>query len=92
MSWARVSADGTLVSSYGVVSVSYNPRDNRGSYGVHFTDTDQNYNVCAITALSEGLTLTHASSGTGFIFFQTTTLAGLLVDAAFSCTVVCPAT
>jgi hypothetical protein len=92
MFWARVDRTGNVIASYGVDRVSYDARQNRGSYGVHFTDIDQNYDVCAITALSEGLTLTHASTGTGFIFFQTTTLAEILVDAAFSCIVVCPAT
>ena len=92
MFWARVDRTGNVIASYGVDRVSYDPSQNRGSYGVHFTDTDQNYNVCAITGLSEGLTLFHARSSTGFIFFQTTTLAGILVDAEFSCVVVCPAT
>jgi hypothetical protein len=81
-----------LIGGYGVDSVSYNPRANRGSYFVSFTDTDQNYDFCAITGLSEDLTLLHARSGTGSIFFQTTTAAGILVDAGFSCIVVCPAT
>jgi hypothetical protein len=92
MSWARVGRTGNVIGSYGVDTVSYDPRQNSGSYGVHFTDTNQNYNVCAITGLSEGLTLFHARGGTGSIFCQTTTLAGILVDAEFSCIVVCPAT
>jgi len=92
MFWARVDRTGNVIGSYGVDRVSYDPSQNRGSYFVVFTDADQNFDVCAITGLSEGPTLFHARSGTGSIFFQTTTLAGILVDAEFSCIVVCPAT
>ncbi|HEU5432262.1 MAG TPA: hypothetical protein VFU81_11400 [Thermomicrobiales bacterium] len=87
-----MSGDGALIGSYGVDRVDYNPASNRGSYTAFFTDANQNYDVCAITALSDGLTVAHARSGTGFIFVQTTTLTGILVDANFSCIVVCPAT
>jgi hypothetical protein len=92
MYWARVSSDGQLISGYGVTGVSYDPRQNRGSYSVQFADSDQNFDLCAITGLSEGLTALHASSNFGSIFFQTTSVivTGQLVDAAFSCIVMCP--
>src|SRR4051794_503032 len=70
MYWARVDEEGDLISSYGVDRVSYDPRQNRGSYSVVFTDADQKFDLCAIT----GLTSLHASRSFGSIFFQTTSV------------------
>lgn len=55
------------------------------------TDTDQNYDLCAITVTSERLSLATVSSNVGTIFVNTTTTQGILQNAAFSCTIICPA-
>jgi hypothetical protein len=92
MSWARVNEVGNLISSHGVDSVHYDSSERSGAYIVFFTDTDQNFDLCAITALPESLlTSIHASRLPGSIVFRTHQ-SGNLVDDAFSCIVVCPAT
>lgn len=91
MSWARVSANGDLIGSYGVDRVDRALGQN-GTYTVHFSDTEQNFDVCAITALADRLPVAiQPSSGFGFIIFQTAQ-DGFLVNEGFSCIVVCPAT
>jgi hypothetical protein len=91
MYWARVSENGELIGSYGIDSVDRAIGQN-GTYTVHFTDTDQNFDVCAITALTDRLLVSiQPSSGHGFIIFQTAQ-SGILVNEGFSCIVVCPAT
>jgi hypothetical protein len=91
MYWARVDSNGDLIGGYGVDRVDRD-RSQNGTYTVHFTDTDQNFGVCAITALADRLPVSiQPSSGHGFIIFQTVQ-SGFLVNEGFSCIVVCPAT
>ena len=91
MYWARVDDNGNLIGSYGVDRVEDTPGQN-GTYVVHFTNSDQNFGVCAVTALADRLLAAiQASTGHGFIIFQTAQ-SGFLVNEGFSCIVVCPAT
>src|SRR5215213_6905149 len=87
--WARVSVNGTLVSSYGVDSVSSQVG---GIYVVRFTDANQDFGHCAITALAESFdTAIDVQSNFGTIIFRLA-VNGRLASDPFSCIVVCPAT
>jgi hypothetical protein len=89
MFWARVSVNGTLVSSYGVDSVSSQVG---GIYVVRFTDANQDFGHCAITALAESFdTAIDVQSNFGTIIFRLA-VNGRLASDSFSCIVVCPAT
>jgi hypothetical protein len=89
MFWARVSANGTLVSSYGVDSVSSQVG---GIYVVRFADANQDFSHCAITALAQSFdTAVDVQSLFGSIIFRLG-VDGQLASGSFSCIVVCPAT